>query len=232
MNLKKNCNIIEHPNAKTDVYFLHGFISRKEFQLIAALDLEKNPQLNIIGCDARGHGSRIGDGDKFDWKGTIDDYNELINSRSNDAIVIGHSMGATMALSLGSMNPKIKRVFAVSGLNGEDLLDEKHREQYRHLFRLTPTQKQEQSVVDSLPYKYEKCNSENKEKYYLIHTKKDTIVPFHQAEENMKDLCLPQENLLIVDDNALFNHEMAFYESKTQNFIRKKISEYLLLKNK
>jgi len=229
MDTKRRCKIVEEPNATEDIIFLHGFTSSREMQYPMAKHFENKHKYNIIRCDARGHGSDKS-GDKGDWAGTINDINELIANRSHNTILIGHSMGGTMAITIGISNPLVKKVFAVGAVHGREMLTDEKIAFFSKRSGLNYEEKYEILIGDALPSQTEQCKDGNNEKFYLIHAKQDTIVPFDQFEANKRDLCLNDENTLVYDEiipSKLFNEDLAhiipFYKKETLDFIEKSL---------
>lgn len=224
LNPRKHCKIYEHPNAKKDIIFLHGFTSDKDAQS-PIIDLWKDdPEFNVIACDARGHGSRKKVGEREDWEGSLEDLDQLINTRKHDTILIGHSMGGTLALSLGSRNAHVKQVFAVGAVNGLSMFKNPEKlDWYLRRYRLEMVEKHRLHFVPSLPENYNTCKKQNRNKFYLIHATDDTIVPFDQFEKNKSELCLPDENTLVMKDIPMYAHQLSFYSSDAINFINEHI---------
>jgi pimeloyl-ACP methyl ester carboxylesterase len=217
------CIIREHLNSPFDVYFLHGYHSRKKQLLPLAKQIHKLGY-NVILCDARGHGQRKKESNRNDWVGSLNDIKDIILSRDNDAILIGTSMGGTMALTLGLMNPdnRVKQIFAISAGHGKDqsILENV----FRMLHRPIPPELEKMKEV--LPYNLETCSEENKDKFFLIHARNDPVIPFTEFEKNESDLCLPSENTLVYDKlpNILFTaHILPQKKNETLEFIKQKI---------
>jgi pimeloyl-ACP methyl ester carboxylesterase len=234
-NFNSYCKIIRNKDSKKDVIFLHGFTSNMNQQNIIADSFAKNnPDYDIIQCDARGHGQRK-DGNMLDWSGTVEDIDSIIKSRKRPTTLIGHSMGGTMALTLGLKNKNVKKVFAVSAAHGDKEFIINKIEFYEHRFNVPKeyVDKKKKLVIKSLPAPLEQCKKENKSKFYLIHSKQDGTVPFSEFEKNKKDLCIPEENTLIFDDKTDLkigdrldiSHIHPFYNPKTKTFIENKLEE-------
>jgi len=231
MDSAHRCKIIEEPDAEEDIIFLHGFMSNKEIQYPIAKHFEKQHKYNIIRCDARGHG-KDKTGDKGDWTGTIDDINDLINSRNHDTILIGHSMGATEVITIGLTNPHIKKVFAIGAVHGREMFTDERISFFSKVSGLKYDDKYEHLIGDALPSNFEKCNHDGNAQIYLIHAKQDDTVPFDQFEANKRDLCLDDKNTLIFEKIVPHKfimdlaHILPFYEKETIKFIENALKEY------
>lgn len=231
--LNEYCSIIDN-KSDTDIIILHGFSSNKKHQYIFANNIAKDTNFNVIQCDARGHGVRKNREDILDWKGTIEDIKDIINKRNNKTILIGHSMGGTEAITIGLTQPNIKKVFAVSSIHGDEKAISQKKQEIIDIFEL-PKDFVERNIInvrDALPINYEKCNEENKNKFYLIHGKKDELVSFSEFEKNKQDLCIPDQNTLVLDDIPKFqlkkiclSHIIPFYDKRTYRFILTNIKE-------
>lgn len=230
-NPTKHCKIIEK-NGKKDLIFLHGFSTNRHMVEILGEGYRNIPDYNLIFCDARGHGSRSNDGKKTDWMGTVEDYDELINQRNHDTVLIGGSMGGTIALTLGLKNPQVKQVFAISSVNGKKIFfDKKQVAYYENRYHIPFDASMDHEIREALPYNYETCNPQNKDKFFLIHAETDTLVPFDELKQNQHDLCLPEENILIYSKKQIpalgtvITHALPSYLPQTHTFIKKHLKK-------
>lgn len=228
--LNKFCDIFRNQKSSKDIIFLHGFTSNKNYQESVARDYaNNNPDYDVIQCDDRGHGVRKNEGNRLDWEGSTEDIKKIIQERDRETVLIGHSLGGTIALTIGSDIPKVSKVFAVGAAYGNlDFIEEKKR-WYKRVLGVSDKEVEEQfeNVKPMLPSLHDHCHKSNKNKFYLIHATNDGIVPFSEFQENKKALCLPDENTLVYDNIQKLkisrfdlNHIMPFYDKKTKNFIQ------------
>lgn len=219
---KDACEVIQKfPDAKTDIYFLHGFGSNRNHIKDIANTFKDKYKANLILCDARGHGKNK-NGKISDWHETIKDYQNKINTNSNNVILIGHSMGGAMSLTLGNTNPKVKQVFAIAAPHGKDLFTVKLFDWYEFGgIRDRLELEQFESITKSLPEHVNKCRKENRSKFFLIHGEHDSIVPISELDKNQKDLCIPDSNVLVLPYESVFplSHVQSAYHPKTIQFI-------------
>lgn len=211
--LKNYCTIHEHENSNVDVYFLHGFFGDREDSMNFLKHFHDNGY-TVIACDARGHGDRYGESSMLDWMGTINDYDNALNERKRPSIISGLSMGGTQVISLGSINPHVKKVFALSALH--DVKNTRLFDQRHSII---------DSLIDSLPINHAKCDPENDEKFFLIHAFNDTIVPIDHFEKNKELLCISDDNTFVPRTIPFreFPHSMVAYRDETFEFIDEKI---------
>jgi esterase/lipase len=224
-NFENHCKIKGNKNSEYDVYFLHGFTRSNNDQDIIANFFKKD--YTVIECDARGHGKNK-EGRKEDWLQTIEDYEKLMEKRNKPSILIGHSMGATEALSLFARNKSktIKQAFVVAGVNGKSIIGSpEKKEKFKKIYDYeSDDMNQIKNLLAALPENFANCNSRSKD-IYLIHSKKDELVLFDQFEKNKKDFCVPNDNILVYNDLPIDDHSIIFYIPKTINFIKDRIQK-------
>jgi len=234
MNKKfeSHCKINENNKSKYDVYFLHGFTSRKIHQDPVAVQFRKD--FTVIQCDARGHGANK-EGHKEDWIQTIEDYERLMKERNKPSILIGHSMGATMALSIFARNRSgtIEKAFVISGVHGKSLLDtNEKKDKFRKIYDYDNKANMSdiKNIIKALPENFAKCDDRSKD-IYLIHSKADKLVTFDQFQQNKEEYCVPNKNTLVYDDLPINDHIMPFYNQRTIKFIKREIKKDLINKH-
>ncbi|MFA5730771.1 MAG: alpha/beta fold hydrolase [Acidithiobacillus sp.] len=244
------CIFIPSKNSKRDLIFLHGYTSSNSFPDRVKNFFIKQHQFNIIACNSRGHGKRKNRNyeNKEQVKQTVNEYTELIQERLKNGYevnVIGNSMGASMALTLGNNIPEINKVFVIAGLNGKNMFDVplSVKKKYEILFQKKEQDVFKPDILEAMPYNSNKCNKQNKKKYYFIHSLNDGVVPIHNMVQNMQELCLitnnekniidngykidTNENLLVLDTNSnirnILSHVMPNFRNDVIQFINKNL---------
>ncbi len=232
---EETCQITDH-NADTDIYILHGFQSSQALEIFTDTPILKTDHnYNIIQCTARGHGKRKGN--QWDWNGTLSDYEELMKKRKKKIIIIGRSMGAAEAVSLGLRHPEIEKIFAVSGLYDKDFVSKPpKKDQLRKRYHITPEDEQFmiENVIPALPESNNPCEIEidcddckkiNPKRFYLVHAKGDSLVEFEQFEHMRDQIGIPEENTLIFENpsrmKTYFGHILPSMDIRTSRFIEK-----------
>lgn len=216
---RKNCAINEGDQSKADVYVLHAFSSNKGKTWSTRIRYAKMGY-TTIACDARGHGSRRWNSSPFDWIGTMNDYDALIRERGRPAIVTGESMGGTIALSIGAVNPLVKKVFAFSALNDIDAKD------YAKLpFSEATTELMGRKTKDALPKNFLRCDPANAKKFYLIGSESDFFVPIQNLYRNRDQLCIGDENTFVARGLSKFNHGNLKDRPDARSFVEKKLRD-------
>lgn len=181
--MEGTCDILEGDRG-VDIYLLHEFATSKESTRPLSNHFN-NLGFTTINCEYPGHGSRFLEG--LSWKGAIDELETLISERKNKAILVGISAGGSLAITLGSRNPGINKVFAISAPNRSSGYSRLGGE------RLV---KEEERILPSLTAS---CKPGNKDRFFLIHAKNDSIVPISEFNRNKEILCLPEENTMVVN---------------------------------
>jgi esterase/lipase len=212
------------------VYIFHGLFDRSEFMNISPLKLV----LSNMGYEVKvpefiGHGKRKNDGEVFMVKDTMDELDEMISSEEGDVILIGHSMGGAMAISLGIMNPSVKKIYGISAPNGRFMAGRESNIKILKFFGKKPTdvtKKQYRQILRVMPMVYGECEINKQKRFYLIHCKSDEVVPIEEFEENVEMLCVNKRQTMVIDKitgNGMFDHSALFNDFRTLNFIKETI---------
>lgn len=234
MGYPDDCITMKHPQATHQLLFLHGYHANKWTQLPIAYNFyQKYKSVDVLVCDARGHGSRDKHGEsKDDWIGTITDYATIIDRPTT---IIGHSMGGAMAISLGLQHPEIRQVFAVAAPHGKSLfMNLTQQKRLRKIFKNNNlTEENAQALLTALPDKYvpdrtqQPCSRDDFEhsKFFLIHDKNDQVIPITEYQLNQQALCVPETQCLVTENKipligkTVWNHLTTFYDDATITFI-------------
>jgi esterase/lipase len=202
IDIQKFCETKEGDPSKPKVLIIHGFLSSSMWQRDMARELNKRGY-TTLNCLMRGHGKRKNESSMTDWVGMLDDVNDIVNKTDGDIVIIGHSMGGTLAITEAIKNPKVKKVFALGAINGKGFFNgnaEKLKEKMKY------AKDKFETIEPVFPSNNSpECNPKNKERFFLAHSIHDEIVPFQQFEQNVKDLCLEDAidtNTLVLDKNG------------------------------
>jgi len=98
-----HCETVGSPSSETVMIFLHGLASNatRWHELMSNLDM--NEKSYLLAMDLRGHGHSM-TYRKFTRQDWCNDIQALINTTNRPTILVGHSMGAQIALDYASQN--------------------------------------------------------------------------------------------------------------------------------
>jgi esterase/lipase len=206
----KICDVLPGKNG-IDLFILHEYKSSVEMDADLAAKFNRMG-FNVIRCEYPGHGRRLLEGSGSQWKGVVQEVERAIKERGNRTFLFGTSMGGAIAITIGSRNPGIKKVFAVSAPN-----------------RVADISKiASKDVVDRvdavMPVSTAKCRTSNRDRFFLIHSKTDPVVPMSEFRRNVDQLCLPEENALVLGSMTgigVIDHVAAKYHRGTIALVRK-----------
>lgn len=220
----------EQPNPKGLIIYSHGFWNfknkgKKVFQTCQELGFD------TFYYSLRGHGKRFITSRQDDWMGMLNDLDKFVNYNAEKyklIFLIGHSMGATISISLTNINQNISAIFAVSAINGVDYYDTVWRKTTRivngqaiMLF---------DNVKKAFPENFNKIRKSNKNRFYFVHSKYDELVPVSQFYHNLEQLGLKEgQNGLLLDIKRrwkdLSPHRSTMLRPETYDFIVSNIRE-------
>lgn len=220
----KYCDVMPGNNG-TDVFVLHGYRAKVgDYKgLCTALN---DAGCTVIDCEYIGHGKRVGN--RHDMYETMKEIERVIRSRKNSVMLVGHSLGGGMALSIGSRLAKVEKVFAISAPNGAKFHDKGHVRKIQVMFFERFSDDDKVKFKKIMPMEYGECKAENKSKFYLVHSMNDSVVPFSEFEENKHLFCIPTRNTLVykkINGIGVSDHIYAAYRQETVDFILKKIGK-------
>ena len=99
-------------DARPAIILIHGWASRLDHWNPVASALARHHR--VLRMDLRGHGRSEAPPDGYSMRQFADDVAALARSqRIRDAIVVGHSMGSTVALELARRHPRIARALVL-----------------------------------------------------------------------------------------------------------------------
>ena len=218
----KHCDIKMVDKRNPTIFLLHGFMSNREIQfrkLKKEIKYGDLSEYNLISCDANGHGHNR-EGSFRDWNEAFDEEEKMINDIEGDVILIGHSMGATKAISHGLINPKVTKVIAISGLYDDDelrMIGEKLKlPNYRRLVLINLKKLNKAFPKNNK----DKTYSNDHSNIYLIHGRQDTTVSIDEFYKNKENLDIPDDNTLIVNGKHIIDENR-----KVIKFIKEKLKE-------
>lgn len=169
----------------------------------------------ILTYDARGHGESKRVGKRSQFIERIEDYQKIINwiikqpeFREKNIYSIGFSIGGLVALSGSFTDLKVKKIIAMSAISDYKKTVRRSNPIVLLSFLLKGIKifpKEEEINLLSPGRIISKAKRElSNEKWrnlskrvYLIHTKNDQVIKFHNFKENISILDLPEENQLI-----------------------------------
>lgn len=200
LNPSKHCIITTKPNARGDIYLVHGLLSNKQTFTTLQRILSRHTPYNIIACDARDHGSRSRETSEADWAGTVEDYRQLISDRHpNHAILIGHSMGSVVAYNLAARDPtRFTKVFLLSSVNNLKGVDQSP---LREFFKTLPRMPNTLSMPSPPP------------EFHILHSDRDPIVPLSQGLANQHQLHVTDDRTLIIKQITPIGAHANFYNN-------------------
>lgn len=205
-----HCDVKEG-RKNVDIYFLHEFATTKD-TMEPLSDHFNAIGYTTINCEYPGHGSRLFEG--LSWKKAMDELEGMIKERGNETVLVGSSAGGSLAITLGSRDPGIDKVFAISTPNRSS----------GYAWLGGQWMAREEARV--LPSRTAACKPSNKDRFFLIHAMNDTIVPVREMERNKDVLCLEDENVLLVDGKSgigIFDHFALKNDDRVKAFISGRI---------
>lgn len=204
------------PN-KPVIYILHGFGSNPR-QAFLWGEYYEDRGYEVYIRRARGHGNKKGE--KYHWKQTLNDHRKFIDTKiKRDTIVIGHSMGGTLSISL-SKSRYVKQVYAISALNSDQPFEEKDKK--RLMKKLGYNEKvARKSIEPTLPENI-KLNKKQQEKIHLIHSKGDHYVSYEEFEKNKQQFNIPKKRTKTVKN---YRHQLTPNDYRVKGYINKNIKK-------
>lgn len=223
-NKKKHNCIVANVIASKDPYKIeskkvviivsHGLGDKKETLQYMYLPLAVQGYV-IVSYDARGHGESKRVGKRSHFLKRIDDYREIVDwinkqDKFKDMKIysIGFSIGGLVVLSGSFKEEKIEKIIAMSAISD-------YKRTVRRLnpivllsflFKGIKIFPKEEEVNKLSPGRIfnnskkelteEQWNNLSK-RVYLIHSKNDQVIKFHNFRENVSILNLPKQNQLI-----------------------------------
>jgi esterase/lipase len=222
--------LTEQNNAKGIVIYSHGFWNfvnkgKKIFEICREMGYD------TFHYNLRGHGKRFFTSRQDDWLKMMDELDDFVNYSAEKyklIFLIGHSMGATISVSLTNVNRNITAVFGVCAINGVDYYDTTWRKTTRivkgqavMLFN---------NVKKAFPENFNKVRKDNKNRFFFIHSKYDELVPVSQFYHNIEQLGLNIDtNGLLLDEKRRWSdlspHRSTMLRQETKDYIINKIKE-------
>lgn len=212
-------------NLPVEIFVLHGYKSKVDRLDFIAKRFNKSG-FNVICCEYLGHGKRKKEGNNMLWFDSMVELEDVISRRPKKVVLIGLSMGGTIALSIGARMKKVSQVFAISAAFGKIGVNPKEKSRLAFLFNEDFDNPNVKQIRKAMPTHFEKCEFANRTKFFLIHCKNDDIVPFQEFERNVEALCLPETNTLVYDRISgigSLDHMFAQWHPRTMKFIEKNI---------
>jgi len=207
-----------------DVFLLHGYKSSTE-KIEWLARWFNNLGFNVIRCEYIGHGKRMKEGDNKQWYSTIEEIEDRIRESENKVVLAGLSMGGTIAITIGMQMEKVAQVFAVSAAYSIPV-DPVQVKKLSRMFNEEFTWENTGEIRRAMPLNHGSCRTSNKNKFFLVHSRNDGIVTFDNLVENVKMLCLPEENILVYDyisGIGSLDHVLVQYDRRTLDFIERNI---------
>lgn len=218
-----NCIFREKPTASRDIILLHGYKGTKNRMLSKIKEYENLTDYNVIACDARGHGSNkdksVAIGGLCDWAKSAEDIQRLINSRKNDTVLVGNSLGGAEALYIASKNEYVKKVFAISTPFDDSFLTDSNLIAKRSIKDCVDNLDEIRNI---LPINHPDINK-NVE-YYFVHNKKDSTITAEHLNKNIEKYEVPETRVLIYEPviaSGFVSHITPYYNRKTHEFIKR-----------
>ncbi len=108
-DLRLNC--AEGPAFGPPLVLLHG--STGSWQGYRELMARLAPKWHVFACDLRGHGKSGRDGDRYRLTDYVGDIAKFVEAQFEPAVVLGHSLGALVALGVTARAPKSTRALVL-----------------------------------------------------------------------------------------------------------------------
>jgi len=169
----------------------------------------------ILAYDARGHGKSKKVGKRGQFIKRLEDYKILINwVRQHKDLAnmeihsIGFSIGALIVLAGSYMEENIEKIIAISAISD-------YKKTVKRLnpivllsflmkgIKIFPNEEEVKKLSPGLIFKdlKKKLSEEEWKKYirkiFLIHSRNDNVIKFHNFKENVSILDLPEKNQLV-----------------------------------
>lgn len=185
---------IKGDQSKPTLYILHGFSSNPQEAYIWAKVFESE-NYEMYLRRARGHEGKRGK--MYHWIQTIREHRTFIDTRiKRPVIVIGHSMGGTMAIPLAKSR-YVKKVFAISAINNSDLFENPDLKKQFIVWKMGVSEIwAKKFVYPALPANITLTENQTK-KLYLIHDRLDHYVPYTQFLANKTQFNIPAQRTLV-----------------------------------
>lgn len=213
-----------------EIMLLHGFCSHK----YVALNW-KTPYIKkgytIHAITFNGHGNQRGK--IYHWIQSVKKYKNYIKNLHKNIILIGHSMGATMCISLAELK-NVKKVFVISGLHDNRAFYQPTLAHFlfSNVKKITNDIKGNKLDVKELnrvmkyiepmlPINVSLTKNQAK-KIHLIHQTLDPIVPMAHFKLNKKKFHVPKSKCLVLPQ---VGHIFTLYNWQIHNFILKHIEK-------
>lgn len=207
-----------------DVFILHGYNSSVgRVQWLS--DILGAAGYSLVMCEYYGHGGN--EGHKKDVFDSMEYIEHVIRSRHRPVVLIGHSMGGAMALSISArVGDPVSQVFAVSSPNGISFMNGYIKSPQLQFIVGKNTTKESVSFVKTMPLLYGSCDRKRSSMYYLIHSESDSVVPVKDCYENAELFCVPDDHMFIkerITGNGMIDHWAIFRHKDTIDVITNNI---------
>jgi pimeloyl-ACP methyl ester carboxylesterase len=218
---------------KQTIIFIHGLFSSAELHRVLPLvNSMKNAGFNVLVPELVGHGKDTGDrADAFNLRESMDVIAILMRKQKGKVVLVGHSIGGAIALSLGvNLRSHVKAVFAIAAPNGRYTARREHLKKLSMLFNYdingldSDRYAQIIQVMPIVNFKHQKRIP----KIFLIHAKSDAVVPFKEFEENKKIFNVKDERTVVYDhisNIGEWDHGLCAYHPRTLKFINQNVKE-------
>ena len=227
---KEHCYFLQGDDDKYDICIIHGFKSRKERKKGLAKVLNSKGY-NVLCCDLIGHGTRKKEGTYTKVFDSLLELEDIIKQNGRKMVLIGHSMGGAIALSLGIRNPEVEKIFAIGAPYGR-MNDRKDRMLKLSLLLrtdfLNASEEGYRQILRVMPMVYGECKMVDPNRFYLIYTKNDGFVEYNEFLRNKDMLCVPDKNILLykfITGNGELDHILIGNDSRTIDFILKNLGD-------
>jgi len=210
---------------KPTVYILHGLFSNVAVSSLSSVSMALTTSgYTVKRPEYYGHGLKSGN--VFDLHESMKRISAMIDEEPGPVTVIGHSIGGAMALSIGILNPNVTTTYGISAPNGRHGGNADRLKVVSRMFGKDMTNLDGhdfRQILRVMPAVYGECSIVNGKRFFLAHCKSDDIVPFNEFVENVDMLCIPDENILVIDSitgDGRTDHAVLMNDSRTVAFIK------------
>jgi len=161
---------------------------------------------DVISLNSLGHGKGHETENPNMWKESINHHRRIIENINLPIVLIGHSMGATMAINLSKCK-NVFKVFSIASPYDSRMMEKPNFfQKFYELFLRSYTKRIDPQIFETeikpiLPINITLTQNEI-DKLYLIHSRTDAFVPFSQFQLLKQKFRIKKSKTYISDINT------------------------------